>query len=104
MKNKPIKIVLNIFIILIVLLIVLYFSLKDDYETIIGLDEELESNFGYTPMVFVVRDGKVVDVNEGYSEYTITGMCLEDFSIGGHSLNYELNTNLDKYIHIIIST
>lgn len=42
--------------------------------------------------------------NEGYSEYTITGMCLEDFSIGGHSLNYELNTNLDKYIHIIIST
>lgn len=36
MKNKYFKILLNIFIILIVLLIVLYFSLKDNYKEIIN--------------------------------------------------------------------
>ena len=36
MKNKKINFVINIFIILIVLGVVLYFSLKDDYKTIIN--------------------------------------------------------------------
>lgn len=36
MKNNKLKFVINIFVIFIVLLIVLYFSLKDDYEAIIS--------------------------------------------------------------------
>lgn len=52
-----------------------------DYETIIGLDDELEENFGYTPMVFVVHDGEVVDVNEGYSEYEAYQSFLEENDI-----------------------
>lgn len=36
MKNKKVKFIINIFIILVVLCIVLYFSLKDDYKAIIN--------------------------------------------------------------------
>lgn len=39
---------------------------------------------------------------EGYSEYTITGYCLEDFSIGGHDLEQELISYMGKYIHFIL--
>lgn len=39
---------------------------------------------------------------EGYSEWTITGYCLEDFTIGGHDLERELKSYLGKYIHLIL--
>lgn len=38
----------------------------------------------------------------GYSEYTITGLDLEDFVIGGHDLEQEFNSHMGEYcwIHI----
>lgn len=38
----------------------------------------------------------------GYSEYTITGLDLEDFVIGGHNLEQEFNSHMGEYcwIHI----
>ena len=38
----------------------------------------------------------------GYSEYTITGLNLNEFSIGGHDLKYELADHYGEYCHIII--
>lgn len=38
----------------------------------------------------------------GYSEWTITGLDLEEFSIGGHDLQYEFNSHLGEYCHLII--
>ena len=46
-----------------------------------------------------------VNVNvrlEGYSEWTITGYYLEDFSIGGHNLDQELKSYKGKYIHLVL--
>ena len=44
-----------------------------------------------------------VDVrNVGYSEYTITGYNLEEFTIGGHNLSYELESHLGEYCWIVI--
>lgn len=47
MKNKPFKVLLNIFIILVVLIIVLYFSLKDNYQEI------LSAIFNINPLYFL---------------------------------------------------
>lgn len=38
----------------------------------------------------------------GYSEYTITGLNLDEFSIGGHDLESELRSHYGEYCHIII--
>lgn len=38
----------------------------------------------------------------GYSEYTITGYDLEDFSIGGHDLEAELSSHMGEYIHFVL--
>lgn len=38
----------------------------------------------------------------GYSEYTITGLNLDEFSIGGHDLDRELSSHYGEYCHIII--
>ena len=38
----------------------------------------------------------------GYSEWTITGMNLDEFSIGGHELKYEFNSHMGEYVHLII--
>jgi hypothetical protein len=38
----------------------------------------------------------------GYSEYTITGYDVEDFSIGGHDLDYEFSQHVGEYIHFIL--
>lgn len=38
----------------------------------------------------------------GYSEWTITGLDLEEFSIGGHDLEYEFNSHRGEYCHLII--
>lgn len=40
--------------------------------------------------------------NVGYSEWTITGMVIDEFSIGGHDLEYEIHSHYGKYAHIII--
>lgn len=38
----------------------------------------------------------------GYSEYTITGLNLDEFSIGGHDLQSEISSHYGEYCHIII--
>ena len=38
----------------------------------------------------------------GYSEYTITGLNLDEFSIGGHDLESEIRSHYGEYCHIII--
>lgn len=38
----------------------------------------------------------------GYSEYTITGLDLNDFKIGGHDLHTELLDHYGEYCHFII--
>lgn len=38
----------------------------------------------------------------GYSEWTITGLNLDEFTIGGHSLRYEFSSHAGKYCHLII--
>ena len=38
----------------------------------------------------------------GYSEWTITGLDLEEFSIGGHDLENEFSSQYGKYCHLII--
>ncbi len=38
----------------------------------------------------------------GYSEWTITGLDLDEFSIGGHDLEYEFSSNSGRYCHLII--
>lgn len=38
----------------------------------------------------------------GYSEYTITGYDIKDFSIGGHDLECELSSHIGEYIHFIL--
>ena len=38
----------------------------------------------------------------GYSEYTITGMDLDEFTIGGHDLKLELSSHMGECIHMII--
>ena len=39
----------------------------------------------------------------GYSEYTITGLDLETFCIGGHDLTEEFNSHRGEYCWIIIT-
>ena len=38
----------------------------------------------------------------GYSEYTITGLDLETFTIGGHDLDNILSCHLGEYCHFIL--
>ena len=38
----------------------------------------------------------------GYSEWTITGLRLDEFTIGGHDLEKELGNHIGEYIHMII--
>lgn len=38
----------------------------------------------------------------GYSEWTITGMDLNEFTLGGHDLKRELDSHMGEYIHLII--
>ena len=39
---------------------------------------------------------------EGYSEYTITGLDINDFSIGGHNLEKEIRSYMGKYMHFVL--
>jgi hypothetical protein len=38
----------------------------------------------------------------GYSEYTITGYSLEEFSIGGHDLESEISSHMGEYMHFVL--
>jgi hypothetical protein len=38
----------------------------------------------------------------GYSEWTITGLDLDKFTIGGHDLTEELQSHYGEYMHLII--
>lgn len=38
----------------------------------------------------------------GYSEWTITGLSLDEFTIGGHDLERELRSHYGEYCHLII--
>lgn len=38
----------------------------------------------------------------GYSEYTIMGLEVEKFKIGGHNLKEELKRYLGKYVHFVL--
>lgn len=38
----------------------------------------------------------------GYSEWTITGLDLDKFTIGGHDLTRELDSHMGEYMHLII--
>ncbi len=38
----------------------------------------------------------------GYSEWTITGLDLDKFTIGGHDLAREFSSHMGEYIHLII--
>lgn len=40
----------------------------------------------------------------GYSEYTITGLELDKFIIGGHNLKYELADHMGEYCWIVIES
>lgn len=51
---------------------------NDSAEKITELDEILEKDFPATPMVYLVGDGKVYDVNEGYTDYATYTKFLED--------------------------
>lgn len=39
---------------------------------------------------------------EGFSEYTITGLDIEKFCIGGHNIMEELHSYIGKYIHFVL--
>ena len=56
---------------------------EEDYNTIVGLNDYLYENFGYTPMVLVVQNGKIVSADDsgegwiGYNEYDAFKEYLE---------------------------
>lgn len=62
------------------------------------LDEAVESLLMYQYSGEVKTDIALC----GYSEYTITGYSIEDFSIGGHNLEYELSSHIGEYVHFIM--
>lgn len=39
----------------------------------------------------------------GYSEYTITGYVVENFTLGGHNLEEIFSNYIDKYVCIIVN-
>lgn len=39
----------------------------------------------------------------GYSEYTITGLDIDRFELGGHDLEYEIYSHIGEYINMRIS-
>lgn len=47
-------------------------------------------------------DLKTVVSKVGYSEWTITGLSLDEFTIGGHDLASEFSSHIGEYMHLII--
>ena len=48
------------------------------YDEISDLDEKLAENFSYTPMVYAIKNGEVIDINDGYTEYSTLTEFLEE--------------------------
>ena len=67
-------------------------------------DEECELEDAMLAMDVMMYGGdiqtKVTYV--GYSEYTITGLNLDEFSIGRHDLDSEFRSHYGEYCHILI--
>lgn len=67
---------------------------------------EKETTLGEAHILFdtLMYGGDLVtDISlTGYSEWTITGMDLDEFTIGGHDLKREFNSHIGEYIHLII--
>lgn len=51
------------------------------YDEIQDLDEILEENISYTPMVYAIKNGEVIDVNDGYTEYSTLTAFLEEYGV-----------------------
>ena len=51
---------------------------KDDFNDIAELDDDFAATIGATPMVYVIKNKNLVDVNEGYTEYSSYSDFLED--------------------------
>lgn len=67
-------------------------------------EEECELEDAMKSMLFYVYGGdiKVKTSYCGYSEWTITGLNLDEFTIGGHDLDKELSSHYGQYCHLII--
>lgn len=63
---------------------------------------DLEETMLAMDMMMYGGDIKTIVNLTGYSEYTITGMYLEKFTIGGHDLTREFNSHIGQYCHLII--
>lgn len=63
---------------------------------------ELEEAMMAMDMIMYGGDIKIRIDRCGYSEWMITGLDLEEFSIGGHDLESEFNGHLGEYCHLII--
>lgn len=50
----------------------------DDQEKITALGSDVKENFGYTPMVLLAKDGKLVNMHVGYIDYTEFEKFLTD--------------------------
>lgn len=67
-------------------------------------DKECELEDAMVAMDVIMYGGDIktrVD-RVGYSEWTITGLDLDEFSIGGHDLSSELSSHYGEYCHLII--
>lgn len=66
-------------------------------------DKECTQEEAECALVDKLEGGLEVDIAlEGYSEYTITGYCLEKFTIGGHDLESEILNHIGEYCWIIM--
>lgn len=77
MKKKKVNIVINIFVILVVLSIVLYFSLKDDYENIINSIFNMDVRFFILAVILFCFYRILV----GFSNYNLVRANGEKISI-----------------------
>jgi len=57
----------------------------DDVSEIVEFDDDLEENFPSTPMVYAVKNGKVIDFNNGYTEYSTYVKFLKDNDVEKNS-------------------
>lgn len=67
-------------------------------------DEECELEEAMMAMDELMFGGEIqTKVSKvGYSEYSITGLNLDEFTIGGHNLRLELWDHCGEYCHFII--
>lgn len=80
-----------------------YTYVKDVSMRIYYTEEECSLEEAEASVVDRLYGSMEVDVRYvGYSEYTITGLELETFTIGGHNLERELESHIGDYCWIVI--